>query len=336
MAPNMSRWLRSPPGSNPRPLKFGKFSAQLLDGLRGAVEDPPSPRSEADYRDAEQPVSLEELYQLVTAVKEQLRAVQMVADTAQAEAAAASQCAAAAEARATEAEGSNAELRQQLEQVQQQIKDLQQQPSNQNEEDQGSNGAATAAATATAEVAPPPDPPSAASFMADPEVQRQMLQVEAVVRVRKDDTAETAVGSILAAAGLAGDGFAEAVLVSGTTKPVWEDMEDGPRWQTARFTLRTQQQRVELFRQWKSSCHGHLFGVCNNLNQQLTAAQRLRKRELRATAAFKAVEERAVQRKAEGKQSGLLWLLDGCAVDGVFWTVEYARALDAAAGADGG
>ena len=92
--------------------------------------------------------------------------------------------------------------------------------------------------------------------------------------------------------------------------------------------MRLQLQHAQLFK----AVVGKRAYICR-LDQQRTAAQRLRRAALRATAAFQAAEAHASARKAAQLPSGLLWLPHGCGVEGFSGILINAQALDAAAAA---
>jgi hypothetical protein len=173
---------------------------------------------------------------------------------------------------------------------------------------------------------PSPSPPvalPAGPVLADPETARAMLQLETVVPAGDDVAPEAATTALLAAAAVAG-GFGDAAFVDAAQEPSGVGGGfGGPPLRTLRFTLRSRQQCVQLFRA-KRRLLGE--GRCARLDQQLTPEQLERRAALRACASFRAEEARGAARREAGHRSGMR------AVDAwtaASWGVPAAPALPA-------
>lgn len=274
------------------------------------------------------PSGLEELQRTLSRLSVEVGVLRAGLGDARAEAAAARERAAAAEQRAQAAADEIAQLRAQLQE--------QQQERDGDAAARRSRAAPSAPPTPTDAPAPPRAPP-AAPELASPATAAAQRRVEVELCVGGDDPPESELRQLLSHAGV--DGGADDVRFVGCARPSdrsgAREAPEGAAWRTLQFTLRTDEQRKQLFAARKRLQADFLLG---RLDQQLTAGQHRQRAALRASPAFKAAEAEEIRKKEEGRQWRVLWLPHGCVIGDAFWTPEFARDMDnwiAAAGAPG-
>ncbi|KAI8468194.1 MAG: hypothetical protein J3K34DRAFT_478592, partial [Monoraphidium minutum] len=191
-------------------------------------------------------------------------------------------------------------------------------------------GGAAGAAGAAAAGALPPAPPEAAPYVSTAEMGGELQHLVAAGPLVEAGTPGEAVERLLRAAGV-------VVAYANARRVTAGGGGGGAASSRLLFTLTGgSEQRRALFgargeymapRGAREAGEGQIW----LLGQQMSPQQIKRRAALRASAAFRA----RLDAELSKQRRSILWVWDACAVGGEWWTVEYARLVDAANAAAG-